>query len=932
MFPRFLPAFCNISRLLPAACLVGGLILAGSALADPLADAEATWNAGEMRNAAIQLQDLLQHDPANAEARLLLGRIVLDSGNPVAAEGILRKAQAAGATSALVPIGEALLLQGKTAALLEEIQSTESDDPAMRSEVARLRGEALLAQLDKEAAVVQIDLALKLDPNNIKAIVTKALIMLGNDDPAAARQMLETAAERDPESRRVWQALGMLALREGDNAAAERAFGMAILAPKSGWAAHIKRALARLDAGEVQGAELDIDAAADENPGYIGLYYLRGRTLLIKGDSEAAAEQIEKYLQAVPGDLEASYYGGLALLRSGKPAQARELLTPVAQAAPNMWQAAVLLARAESLLGENAAAEARLSRFAQDPRVPPQAKKLLLQILATQGKRQDVTDLLEQLATSGGMKGLPEMRIAYAESLIRSGRQTEAIDLLRNESVPSGDALKARLMLIRGLASDEQLDEALSEAEQLLREHPDEPAAINALGAVQALAGDAELARTTLSAALVGELANQPGAIAAAMTLARLELAAKQPQKARDALERALAQHGGNVPLTLALAQLDRLEGRSEDAITRLTKALEKDPESLQLRVKLIQLLWSTNQREVATRLLAEVPKQQAESPVILRLKGIDSLASGRAADALTHFEHLIDLRPQAPMARLLAAQALSQLGRPRESREKLSEAVELKAHPKAVAAAIAEILKRQPDKSARRTFLEEIAAAASFKSEVLYAIAEGAIASGQRDLASHWQERLITTNPDDRKAHLQYLINAQVLRHFDRAREVGEDWIARHPDDVEAITAVAQIQVMSGDQGAARASYDKLLAISPDNALAANNLAWLLREKDPQRARSLAEKANELLPNNPDYLDTLASIVSDQGDADQALTLLAQAHKARPEDPNIALNYAEHLVKAGKQSEARDTLIKIVDHDFPERERALELLETLGN
>ena len=57
-----------------------------------------------------------------------------------------------------------------------------------------------------------------------------------------------------------------------------------------------------------------------------------------------------------------------------------------------------------------------------------------------------------------------------------------------------------------------------------------------------------------------------------------------------------------------------------------------------------------------------------------------------------------------------------------------------------------------------------------------------------------------------------------------------------------------------------ARESYEKVLALNPRFAPAANNLAWILSEHggDKDRALALAQTAKELAPEDPQVSVTL--------------------------------------------------------------------------
>ena len=64
----------------------------GKSDADFVADAKKQIEANESRSATISLKSALQKNPQSGEARYLLGKVLLDAGEPVAAGGELEKA------------------------------------------------------------------------------------------------------------------------------------------------------------------------------------------------------------------------------------------------------------------------------------------------------------------------------------------------------------------------------------------------------------------------------------------------------------------------------------------------------------------------------------------------------------------------------------------------------------------------------------------------------------------------------------------------------------------------------------------------------------------------------------------------------------------------------------------------------------------------
>ena len=73
---------------------------------------------------------------------------------------------------------------------------------------------------------------------------------------------------------------------------------------------------------------------------------------------------------------------------------------------------------------------------------------------------------------------------------------------------------------------------------------------------------------------------------------------------------------------------------------------------------------------------------------------------------------------------------------------------------------------------------------------------------------------------------------------------------------------------------------YRKGLKYDPDNSMILNNYSYYLSEKDEKLslADKMSEKACELSPNNPTYLDTRAWVLFKLGRYEEAKTLMQQA------------------------------------------------------
>jgi len=158
------------------------------------------------------------------------------------------------------------------------------------------------------------------------------------------------------------------------------------------------------------------------------------------------------------------------------------------------------------------------------------------------------------------------------------------------------------------------------------------------------------------------------------------------------------------------------------------------------------------------------------------------------------------------------------------------------------------------------------------------------------------------------------------------------EDWIDAHPEDDPARLMLAQVYAEQGRDESALALLRDLAAAYPANAAILNNLAWLMRDSDPEQALKYAEQAHRLAPKDPAFLDTLGALLLARDEGKRALELLDQAHYAEPGDATIAYHYARALAMVKRRGDARLVLLDLIDRPFPEQEAARQLLAELSN
>jgi Flp pilus assembly protein TadD len=141
-------------------------------------------------------------------------------------------------------------------------------------------------------------------------------------------------------------------------------------------------------------------------------------------------------------------------------------------------------------------------------------------------------------------------------------------------------------------------------------------------------------------------------------------------------------------------------------------------------------------------------------------------------------------------------------------------------------------------------------------------------------------------------------------------------------------------LEASSGNPAAAIKYFRKVLETKPDNAVALNNLAYLLSENGDQTQEALkcAQRAVELDPKNPEFVDTLGWVLFHRGVYGGAVTHLERATSLKSTaigQYHLAMAY----YKAGQEARGRTALQAglRMDPTLPEAKAAQRLMGTLS-
>ncbi|PYI87186.1 MAG: hypothetical protein DME26_06960 [Verrucomicrobia bacterium] len=146
--------------------------------------------------------------------------------------------------------------------------------------------------------------------------------------------------------------------------------------------------------------------------------------------------------------------------------------------------------------------------------------------------------------------------------------------------------------------------------------------------------------------------------------------------------------------------------------------------------------------------------------------------------------------------------------------------------------------------------------------------------------------------------------VEMQSSRQEAGAERFAASWLKDHPKDAVFLSHLGNTALSQGKFAAAESHYLAVVGLQPDNPVALNNLAWVTQRLSKPGALAYAEKATALQPNQPAFMDTLAMILGNKGELNNALEIEKKAVALQPDQPGVRLNLAKLYIKAGQGAE----------------------------
>lgn len=893
-----------------------------------IAAAKASIAKRELKAAAIELKSTLNDHPGSAEARFLLGKTLLEAGDPVAAEVELRKAKELNyPVEQWAPLlAKALLLRYQVKPLIDELGALQLTNAAAQADLNASLAAAMAADGQRERASALIESTLQATPQHAPSLMLKARLLARPGSLDDAITLVDTVLAREPANVDAWQLLGDLRLYGSrDLAKASTAYGKVLSLRPADLAAHSALIFIALVEKNLDGARKQLGLMSKALPGHPQTKFLTARIAFLGGDSTQARELVQQLLRVSPTNVALLEFAGAVELKLNSPLQAEPYLLKALAQTADLPPVRRLLAEAY-LRGGKPLKSLEVLRPNID-RATPDAISLNLaaeaHLLTGDIKRaESFFQQASKLAPDD-----PKYKTALALTLLAKGQAELAFSELRTIAAAGPDTL-ADLTLISALVRRQKLDEALQAIDGLERKQPDKPTAANLRGRVQLARQNLTGARDSFEQALTKD----PVFLPAIASLATIDIAEGKPQEAEKRYEAVVKLDPKNAQAYLALAQLKARSGGSRDEIGQLIdKAIQANPADPAPRLARIHQSISLRDMKSAMAAAQAGVAAMPENPDMLDALGSMQLVTGESNQAIATFNRLAATQPSVVKYHLRLADAYLQgkdyAGAERSFKRALDISPnELGAQRGLIALSVRA---KQPERAlavARNLQRQRLDDSIGF-------LIEGDIHREFKDpdaAIKAYRKGLERPRPG-RLPESLYTVLA-VAKGQPEADRFGEEWVKSHPKGTDFQLFLGNNALAGNDLPKAERYFADVVKANPKNVFAMNNLAWTMAKQGKPGAVAMAEKAVALVPDNAALLDTLAYALAADNQLAKAIETAKAVLVLAADEPVYRLNLARFYVRAGDKANAKAELGRLVSlgTKFARQHEVGELLKSL--
>jgi tetratricopeptide (TPR) repeat protein len=517
-----------------------------------------------------------------------------------------------------------------------------------------------------------------------------------------------------------------------------------------------------------------------------------------------------------------------------------------------------------------------------------------------QRRRDEMVSVLQQI--KGHAKDFDQAYLTVGDFYLRMGDGDSAIREYK-EGITKDAKKKSTYQkrVIEVLMRQGKRQEAAEVNTQILKDDPGDNDARGLAATFLLDKGDIAKALAELQAVVT----RAPDNPVSRYNLGRAHAARGEWEQARQQFAKAIELRPDYVMARLALSQLQVTRGEFDAALKTAEAILAIDRGNVNARLVESAALMGQKKFSDSRAMLDAMLKAYPGSPDVLFQLGVVNLAENKFKEAEDAFRRAYQLNPAN-------SRGLMGIVETNMAQNKTDEALK--------------ILQAESDKAPNRL-------------DLLLAMGNTAVRAGKYDLAVQTFNKVLTSLDKGSKAQgdLYLRIGETYRRKGDLNGAVQALQKAREtlPDNIVVLSTLALVLDGAGRRPEAKQVYEATLKLDPNNAVALNNLAFLLAESngDLDDALTKAQRAKQLLPSLYEISDTLGWIYLKKNLADQAIDVFKDLVVKQPNHSTYHYHLGMAYAQKGDKSKAVEQLKEALKYNpaKEEKDKIQQLITRLG-
>ena len=538
------------------------------------------------------------------------------------------------------------LEKGKREAAILQFQNALKLDPRYVDAFYQL-SQAYLGVHDYRNAHAVLQQAVELDPNRIDVRLNLGQVYLAAREFEKVGQEASFVLKKDPKNVTAYQLLAMSSMMRRQREPALQAFEKVVELRPQDPASYINMALVEIGSGKMQQAEAHLQKAVETGPRFPQAYISLANYYRLTRQLPRAEQALEQGLGNNPDD--ASLYLTLAdFLYAQQKADAGEaIIARLRTRSPKSASVAIQIGEfySQRNLADKAIAEYR--RGLEIDRKNAELTSRLVEAYLSSGRTKEAETLNAEVLNERP-KDIAA-GIAHARILMAAGKKDDAITELRRITSQAQDSMEAHYFLALAYWQNQQLAQAKTELVETRRIAPDSVLVERSLTQLHMELGEMQPAQEIAEAMVQKRSTSAPDRLLLGMVYLRQGATAKA--RAEFTTARQLAPADANA--SLDIAQTYAVERKWAEAQKEFENALTLNPRLIQALEGLANVHVKKGAPGEATARVGQFVAKYPDDAQGHLLLGTLQLAQKNYPAAKSEFQRSIQLDPKLLMAHL---------------------------------------------------------------------------------------------------------------------------------------------------------------------------------------------------------------------------------------------------------------------------------------